>query len=143
MNAACRLASAEGALHSSFEWGRIQTNADWILPIAALLAAFVFVRAMYRRDAAELSPLLSWFLTALRAAAFLGLLIFYLQPQWRTEREIVRNSRVLLLVDTSLSMGLSDAEAESSRRLPQPALGKWPPRWRRPIFSPRCARPTT
>ena len=58
MNAACRLASVEGALHSSFEWGRIQTNADWILPIAALLAAFVFVRAMYRRDAAELSLLL-------------------------------------------------------------------------------------
>ena len=39
MNAPCCLAAVEGALHTSFEWGRIQTNADWILPIAALLAA--------------------------------------------------------------------------------------------------------
>ena len=45
----------------------------------------LFVRAMYRRDAAELPPLLGWFLTLLRAATFLGLLFLFLQPQWRTE----------------------------------------------------------
>jgi hypothetical protein len=39
------------------------------------------------------------------------LLILYLQPHWRSEREEVRNSRVLLLADTSLSMGLSDGSA--------------------------------
>ncbi len=71
MNGVSRLASVEGALHTSFEWGRIQTNADWILPIAALLAAFVFVAAMYRRDAAELSPPLGWFLAALARRPFL------------------------------------------------------------------------
>jgi len=51
-----------------------------------------------------------WFLTALRTATFLGLLVLYLQPHWRTEREDVQNSRVLLLVDTSLSMGLIDGD---------------------------------
>ena len=70
----------------------------------------LFVRWMYRRDAAELRRPWGWVLTALRTAAFLGLLVLYLQPHWRSEREEVRNSRALLLVDTSLSMGLSDTE---------------------------------
>jgi hypothetical protein len=111
---AFRLLAAEGGLHTHFELGRIQSNADWILPLGACLAILLFVRAMYRRDALELPRLLGWFLTALRAATFLGLLFLFLQPQWRSERELVRNSRVALLVDTSLSMGLSDSEAATS-----------------------------
>jgi len=102
---------AEGLTRTTFEWGRIQSNVDWIPPIAACVAILVFVWAMYRRDAEELSPIWGWVLTILRSAAFFGLLIIYLQPHWRTEREEVRNSRVLLLVDTSLSMGLSDSSA--------------------------------
>ena len=37
---------AEGDCRSrtTFEWGRIQSNADWILPIAACLAILLFVR---------------------------------------------------------------------------------------------------
>ena len=101
---------AEGLARTTFEWGRIQTNADWILPIAALVAVLTFVRWMYHRDAADWHPALGWMLTVLRTLALLGLLVLYLHPQWRTERELVRNSRVLLLVDTSLSMGLTDAE---------------------------------
>src|SRR4030042_3893448 len=93
-----------------FEWGRAEENADLILPVAVCLVLMLFVRAMYRRDAAELPRALGWLLSAMRTAALLGLLILYLQPQWRTEREEARNSRVMLLVDTSLSMGLIDAE---------------------------------
>ncbi len=93
-----------------FQWGRIQTNSDWILPILVCLAVMLFVRAMYRRDAAELHPWLGWLLTGLRSVAVLGLLVLYLQPQWRVEREVVENSRVLVLADTSLSMGLSDTD---------------------------------
>jgi hypothetical protein len=81
--------------------------------VAVFVAIGVFVWAMYRRDAVELRPLLAWFLVVLRTTAFLGLLILYLQPQWRTEKEVRHNSRALLLVDTSLSMGLTD-DAESS-----------------------------
>ena len=105
---------ADGVTRTTFEWGRIQSNADWILPIAACIVILLFVRYLYRRDAVELHPLLGWLLTALRTATFFGLLILFLQPHWRSEREVVRNSRVLLLVDTSLSMGLTDGESSSS-----------------------------
>lgn len=109
------LLGAEGdATRTTFEWGRIQSNADWILPIAASIVILLFVRYLYRKDAVELHPVLGWFLTALRAAAFLGLLVLYLQPQWRSRREEVRNSRVLLLADTSLSMGISDGPSAAS-----------------------------
>lgn len=103
----------EGFVRTTFEWGRIQSNADWVLPIAVCVTLMLFVRAMYRRDAVELHPLVGWLLTILRTAAFLALLVLYLEPQWRTEREVVRNSRALLLVDTSLSMGLTDADSAS------------------------------
>ena len=103
---------AEGAVRTTFEWGRIQSNADWILPISVCIAVLLFVRWMYRRDSVELQPIWRWILTALRTAAFLGLLLLYLQPHWRTEREDVLDSRVLVLVDTSLSMGTPDGESE-------------------------------
>ncbi len=98
-------------VRTTFEWGRIQSNSDWILPIAVCVGLMLFVRLMYRRDARELHPVLGWLLTILRSAVVLGLLILYLQPQWRTETEETRNSRVMLLVDTSLSMGLTDVES--------------------------------
>ena len=112
---------AQDVTETTLELGRIQENADWILPVAVFVAIGVFVWAVYRRDAVELHPFLAWFLVGLRTAAFLGLLILYLQPQWRAEKEVMHNSRALLLVDTSLSMGLTDdlepsaAEAGASR----------------------------
>ena len=104
-------ATAKGVTRTTFEWGRIQQNSDWILPIAVVVALLFFIRYMYRRDAVELPRLVSWLLTFLRAATILALLVLYLQPQWRTEQERTINSRALLLVDTSLSMGLTDAPA--------------------------------
>jgi hypothetical protein len=74
----------------------------------------LYVRFMYKRDAVELGRPWGWFLTILRSAAFFALLVLYLQPQWRTERETVINSRALLLVDTSLSMGLTDIDSPAA-----------------------------
>jgi hypothetical protein len=105
---------AEGAVRTTFEWGRIQSNADWILPVGVCIAILAFVHWMYRRDSVELRPVWRWILTALRTAAFVGLLILYVQPHWRTEREDVLDSRVLVLVDTSLSMGIADSESEEA-----------------------------
>ncbi len=105
---------ADGAVRQTFEWGRIQDPTDWILPVGAFLAVGIFVWVMYLRDSVELHPLLGGFLPALRTATFLALLILYLQPRWRSEREVSRNSRVVLLVDTSLSMGLTDAVDSSA-----------------------------
>jgi len=100
--------AADSSVRTTFEWGRIQENTDWILPIAVLVALLAFSRWVYRRDAAELGRPRGWFLWLLRAAVFVGLLVMWLEPQWRREREVVRNSRTLLLVDTSLSMELAD-----------------------------------
>ncbi|MGW8256449.1 MAG: hypothetical protein ACWGMZ_03085, partial [Thermoguttaceae bacterium] len=106
---------AQAVLRTKFDWGRIHSNADWIIPVVACLLIMLFVRLMYRRDARELSQPIGWFLSALRIAVLLALLVIYLQPQWRLERESVRNSQVALLVDTSLSMGLSDGGVEIAR----------------------------
>jgi hypothetical protein len=114
MNEWLLLAVAQGAVRRMFEFGRIRTNGDWILPIVACLAILVFVRAIYRRDAGRKSRRFRLALTALRSLAFLMLLSFYLQPQWRSEREVPRNSTALVLVDTSSSMGLADVQADTA-----------------------------
>jgi len=108
---------AEAVTRTRFEWGRIQSNSDWVLPVVACLAIMLLVRYLYQRDAQELHPLWGWLLTALRTAVFYGLLVLYLEPQWRTEREVFRNSRVLLLADTSLSMRQTDAGGPSAKPL--------------------------
>jgi len=102
------------ANRTTFEWGRIESNADWILPILACVAILLFVCYMYFHDTVELNPLWGWLLTVLRTATFLGLLILYLQPHLRMEREEVRKSRVLVLVDTSLSMETADGDGSTS-----------------------------
>jgi hypothetical protein len=101
---------ADAASRTVFEWGRIQSNSDWILPLILSAVIVLFVRAMYRRDAVELGAGLRWLLTGLRLAAFLGLLVLFLQPQWRSQREVTRNSKALVLIDTSSSMGVIDAD---------------------------------
>jgi hypothetical protein len=104
---------ADEITRTRLDWGRIQSNSDWILPIVVCAAILIFVRYMARRDAVEIHPVVGWILTVLRASVFLGLLVLYLQPHWRCEREVVRNSRVLLLVDTSLSMGQTDGNSSN------------------------------
>ena len=102
---------AVGATRSTFEFGRIQSQVDWLAPLAAFAALCAFAWYMYRRDSVDFSAPLRYLLTFLRIAALVGLLIVYLQPQWRNEREVVQNSRVVLAIDTSLSMGLHDNDA--------------------------------
>lgn len=105
-------AAALAVIHEThYEFGRIHGPGDWILPLVALIAILAFVVWMYRRDTVEVGRATSLLLVALRSLAFIGLLFVFLRPQWRhdiTERE---NSRVLLLVDTSLSM---DSPADTS-----------------------------
>ncbi len=91
-----------------FEWARIQSNVDWILPVAACVLFLLYVRLMYQKDSRELPAWLGWVLTLFRSAVFLALLVLYLDPTWRTEREVIHPSRVAVLVDTSLSMGMTD-----------------------------------
>jgi hypothetical protein len=104
-----------------FEWGRVHANSDWIAPILALVATAAYVVWLYRRDAAELGPAVRTLLVGLRLAAIVGVLWIYLQPQWRTEHDVTTNSQAVLLVDTSLSMGLADESFPSSAGAPNRA----------------------
>lgn len=106
---------AEATTRAVFQWGRIQANADWILPIGAAVLLILLVQWIYRRDAVELRPSIRRLLAGLRAAVIVILLVLYLQPQWRTQREEVQHSRAILLVDTSLSMGLNDLEQTAGK----------------------------
>lgn len=88
----------------------------WQLAIflLACLAVLSFVVLLYRRDAVELPKARSVLLTTLRLLAFCGLVLFVLHPQIRTETRIVNDSRLALLIDTSLSMGLREPSNESA-----------------------------
>jgi len=99
---------AASPVRTTFEWGRVETAADWLPPLGIAAALIAFAIYMYRKDSVELRWPVATLLTTLRIAAILGVLLIYLQPQWRNESEQVTNSRVLLLLDTSLSMGLHD-----------------------------------
>lgn len=98
---------------ASFEWGRVQSPVDWLVPIGVTLLVLLYVGWLYRRDSAELPLVVRLLLVALRVAAFVTLLVVYLQPQWRNEIDQVQNSRVVLMADTSLSMGLHDQDASA------------------------------
>lgn len=119
MNALLAQAAPAGATVSrtTFEFGRLHsfTNVGhWALLIGVCLAILYFVVHMYRRDSVELHPAIGMLLGLLRIVAFVGLLVIYLQPQWRTDEDRIINSRALVLADTSLSMGLDDEPAAST-----------------------------
>ncbi len=67
-----------------------------------------FVVWMYRSDAIELPRGTAFLLTVLRILVLLFVLIFVLNPQLRSETRFNKSSKLAILVDTSLSMGLKD-----------------------------------
>lgn len=75
-----------------------------MLLVLGSLAVIAWVVWLYRRDAQELAWGWRVLLAGLRLAALGGLLIIALNPQDRTQRSAFRPSRVVLLVDRSLSM---------------------------------------
>ncbi|MCH5377009.1 MAG: hypothetical protein JJ992_23840, partial [Planctomycetes bacterium] len=86
----------------------------WLLLAVVSIAVLAYVVIMYRRDSIELSRGLTWLFVTLRLLAFAGILFYFFDLEKRTERKLVKNSRVLLLVDTSQSMGLQDSETADS-----------------------------
>jgi hypothetical protein len=89
----------------------------WLL-LAAMLGGVVWYTVwMYRRDSVELSRSLAAVLTLLRLVAFAGILFYYFKLEVRTEREIVKNSRAIVVVDTSQSMGLRDTSTAAGTGL--------------------------
>lgn len=107
---------ADTSTRTTYELSRLQAFSErWhylVLALACLAVAALAVM-MVRRDTVELPRPVAWLLMTLRFAALAGLLLFFLHLEKRTEKKVVNNSRALLLVDTSLSMGLHDATASA------------------------------
>jgi hypothetical protein len=93
---------------AEFEFARINAPSDWLWPVLGFCLVAAVVAWVYRRDAAELRPSVARLLLALRLAAFAGLGIVYLEPQWRNEVEQTHPSRAVVLIDTSQSMALTE-----------------------------------
>ncbi|MFM8289850.1 MAG: vWA domain-containing protein, partial [Planctomycetaceae bacterium] len=94
---------------STFEFGR-QTDSPWFLILAGgVLLLSLLTGWLYRRDTRGLPWGWRLWLYSLRALSILGLLWVALSPQTRRSEEFTENSRVLLLVDTSVSMGRADS----------------------------------
>ncbi|MFM9116322.1 MAG: hypothetical protein ACKOU6_09215, partial [Planctomycetota bacterium] len=100
------IAAASGTYH---QLARLQSMTQWwqwLLLVVLVIAVAAYVVVMYRKDAVELRPGLAAALLVLRLTAFLGILFFFFDLERRTERRVVKDSRLLVLVDTSQSMGL-------------------------------------
>jgi len=94
-------AAAEPVQRISREFGR----ENWWFWAIVCLGCLSLCGWWYRHDTRELGRFWRVVLFGLRAAVWIGLLCVFLDPQERTESEIVRPSRIAILVDTSASMG--------------------------------------
>jgi hypothetical protein len=80
----------------------------WLLIVAVIGMLIGWIYWLYRRDTVKLSRSISWALTAMRFCVVAALVVYFLGPEKRTETRSVKDSRIAVLIDTSLSMGLSD-----------------------------------
>ena len=100
----------------TYQWARFEELDQWwhwALVGCVTLFVLSYVVLWYRRDAVEQQRPVGWALMLLRIAALVGILLYFFQFDRRTEQRVVRNSRVAVLVDTSLSMTLPGEPSES------------------------------
>ncbi len=98
-----------GDTRVTYLWQRIEQLDQWwhwLLLLGVTIAVALFVIIWYRRDSVEHHRAVGWGLLLLRLAALTGLLLVFFQLDKRTEQRVVKESRVAVLVDTSLSMSL-------------------------------------
>jgi von Willebrand factor type A domain len=103
-----------------YELSRLHDYDDNRLPLALLAVAVVVIASLvlflYRRDTVELSRGLRILLAGLRFIALTGLLVYFLGIERRTNREVVHNSQVAVLVDVSQSMALNEGNSTESAK---------------------------
>ena len=107
---------AQTTTRTTYDFEQLQSFTErWHYLLLALVCAAIvaFVGYMYRRDSVELRRGVGVVLLGLRLIALLGLLAYYGNLEKRTERKVIHNSRAIVLVDTSLSMGLHDSDSSS------------------------------
>ncbi len=81
-----------------------------VLAVAAVVGHVVW---WYKRDSIEQQRPVRWALLLLRMVVFVGLVLYFFQLDKRSELRVTRNSRVAVLVDTSLSMSLPGTPSAS------------------------------
>ena len=104
------------SVQTSHEFARVLLMSEWWHWLALLAVCFgvlAYVVGLYIRDSVELSSGVSVSLMIMRLVAFAAILFYFLDLEKRSARRLVRPSRALLLVDTSQSMGLPAADANS------------------------------
>ncbi len=100
----------------TYQWARFEELDQWwhwALVGCVTLFVLTYVVLWYRRDAIEQQRPVGWALMLLRIAALAGILLYFLQFDRRTEQRVVRDSRVAVLVDASLSMTLPAEPSDS------------------------------
>ena len=106
-----------GDSRTRYESTRLQSFSEWWqMPLLVGVCALVigFVGYMYRRDSVELKPGVRRVVGAVAIGGLCGLLLMYLDIERRSEVKVIHNSRVVMLVDTSLSMSRIDADDSGS-----------------------------
>ncbi|QEG35578.1 vWA domain-containing protein [Bythopirellula goksoeyrii] len=91
----------------------------WFLLGVGALLIVACVIWLYRRESDTMSPWLRILFPALRISAWLGAALFFLGLEKRIDQQIVSDSHVAVLVDTSQSMSVSDlqvADGQSESR---------------------------
>ncbi len=86
----------------------------WIVAGASFLLLTLTALWVYRRERASLSRPMRWLLSGLRVAALAALLLHFLGPEKRFDKQIETNSEVFVLVDTSQSMSVEDEQTDES-----------------------------
>lgn len=99
-----------------YRLGGMLTLEPWWQPLllgAVAILSLAYAIAMYRRDGVELSRPMTLSLLLLRLGVFLGIGLFFLGPERSQERLIRRESRALVLIDSSASMQIQDSNPSS------------------------------
>jgi hypothetical protein len=110
---------AEASANIQYKLARLQAFTQgawwhWLALVVVVVAVAAFVVWTYRKDSVELPRGLAILLCVLRLTALAGVLFFFFGLEKRAERKLVKNSRAILLIDTSQSMGLRDSDTSNS-----------------------------
>ncbi|MEW6026528.1 MAG: hypothetical protein AB1599_04465 [Planctomycetota bacterium] len=105
-----KLFGIDKSVSSGNDWHIVWRSAPdtWLLFLVIIPTVIVFTYLIYRKERTTTSIRSKFFLSALRSAVILIVLLMLFQPAAVLEKPIVRESTLALLIDDSLSMGLKD-----------------------------------
>ena len=110
---------------TNYEWSRASQFDDprqlWLLVAIVAAFAITYVVWFYRRERDVLSPLQSLLMPTLRLIAIAGAIVYFLGPEKRVDQQETRDSRVVILIDTSQSMSVEDETTSESGKLARSA----------------------